>query len=162
MGSAGPLPDARTRSRETRFVVVTGVSVGIVAAVVLAALILAGPAVPASTGASPGGDVVHISAVQWNLGGFPCSGDPEISSTSGTTVAPGSTFVENDSLVNEATLGTCTFSNPALPPGFTLVTSNLPFTINATGNATLSLTIDAPSTAWSGTLIVSVGVSTAF
>ena len=161
MGSAGPLPDARTRSRETRFVAVTGVSVGIVAAVVLAALILSGSPASPSTGAT-GADVVHISAVQWNLGGFPCSGDPEISSTAGTTVAPGSEFVENDSLVNEATLGTCTFSSPALSPGFTLVGSSLPFTIDATGNATLTLTIEAPSTAWSGTLIVSVGVSTAF
>jgi hypothetical protein len=152
----------RTRSRETRFVAATGISVGIVAVIVLTALLLSGPPAPASPSPSGGGNEVRISSVQWNLAGFPCDGDPEISSGPGTTVAPGAMFTENRTLVNQATLGSCTFSNPVVPAGFTLVSSNLPITLNALQNATLSLNITAPANPWSGTLDVSVGVSTAF
>jgi hypothetical protein len=160
VASDTPEASERSRSRETRFLAVTGISMGIVAVVVLAALFLSAPPAPASPSSGGGGNDVRISSVQWNLAGLPCDGDPEISSTAGTNVALGATFTENRTLVNQATLGSCTFSNPAVPAGFTLVSSNLPITLNALQNATLSLNITAPSSPWSGTLVVTVGVLT--
>jgi hypothetical protein len=152
----------RSWSRETRFVAITGISVGIVAAVVLAALVLSGPPAPAPNSSLGTGNEVELTTVEWELGGLPCSGDPEVSTAPGTAVAPGAVFTENDSLVNAATLGVCVFADPAVSPGFSLVSSNLPLTLDAQGNATLTLTIAAPSSPWSGTLIVSVGVTTQF
>ncbi len=127
--------------------------------VVLAILFLALPPAPAS--ASSSGSGVHVATVEWELAGLPCSGDPEIYETPGTTVVPGAAFTENDSLVNAADLGSCTFAGPSVGAGFTLISSNLPLTLSAGQNATLSVEIGAPSTPWSGTLVVSVGVSTA-
>jgi hypothetical protein len=164
-GSAAPGrggADRRSRARETQFVAVVGISVGLVGAVVLAALLVAAPPAPAPTASGAPGTGVQISQVEWDLAGFPCSGDPQISTAPGTTVGPGTDFTENDSLVNAATLGSCTFSAPAVPAGFSVVTSNLPLTLTAGQNATLTVEVAAPAAAWSGTLVVSVGVSTAF
>jgi len=134
------------------------VAVGTVAVVVvLVLLVLSGSVNPGSAGGAEG---VRISEVEWDLSGLPCSGDPGLSLAPGTTVAPGTVLAENASLVNGATLGTCTFQDPVATPGFAVVFTNAPLTIDAGGNATLEVRLATPTINWTGTLVVTVGVST--
>jgi hypothetical protein len=169
LGVSDPLPGGgvapRTPpgKREARAVAVAGIAFAVVAAVLIVGLVLETPSggTPAA-GGTGGAGAVRITSVEWDFAGFPCDGESTFSLAAGAAVAPGTVLNESRQVVNNATLGTCTFSHPLVTAGFTVLGSNTPLTIGGEGNGTLSVTIESPDHAWSGQLVIDLTIATAF
>ncbi|MGA8302592.1 MAG: hypothetical protein WA691_00020 [Thermoplasmata archaeon] len=92
---------------------------------------------------------IDVSGVSWG-GSNSCAGLSG-QTTPGFTGHNGGTASYSVTLSNQDPLSSCTIhSISATTPGFSVTGGNLPLTISAGGSATLALTIDLPSSNFSG------------
>ncbi len=140
-----------------------GLAVAVAVGVTVALLIGAhgGPA-PAVQGGTIRPGVVEVTGVEWNFAGYPCDGDPTFVAGPGGEVAAGDVLNLTHRVVNDASLGTCTFQDPSVPAGFTVLGSNLPMALGGEANGTIQIEIGTPASGWNASLTVTVEVVTAF
>lgn len=114
--------------------------------------------------APPGGGgvappTVYVTSILWSLRTSGCSGDGTVYAGAGYLFATGSSISLSELLVNTAGAGTCTFTDPEITRGFTVISSNTPLTVAAGGRQLFEMTMQVPSTAWTGALSVSLSVT---
>jgi hypothetical protein len=139
----------------------TIVTVGVIVIIVVVFVGLWAVGDLSSLGLGGGLTKTDITAVNWDLTGSSCSGDPTQSTTAGQTVNSGSTITVSQTMVNTALGGSCTFQNPSVSSGFSISSSNTPLTVNAGGTQTLQLQVVTPTGSWTGVLTVTLSVTTA-
>ncbi len=154
--------DAANGGDRRKPVLFAGLAVAMSVGVAVALLVGAhGSPAPSAQGGTIQPGLVQVTEVEWNFAGYPCDGEPTFLEGPGAEVAAGSSLNLTHRVVNDASLGTCTFQEPSVPAGFTVLDSDLPITVDGEANATIQLEIATPASGWNASLTVTVEVVTA-
>jgi hypothetical protein len=142
-------------------VVATVAIVVVIVVVIIAALVMVALLKNNTNDNSGGGNpavTVEITGVNWNINGCGWSSY----TGNGGTFSGGQqiTFTSQFTYSSFLGLGTCTISSVSIStPGFSLVSSNTPLTFSGSGTQTLSVTVNAPTSAFTGVVTLSISTS---